>query len=93
MLALVIAILVLLVLQTALQLFHYLELRDFVRLEMSRGAVQYQSVAESIKAPKATGKPRVVTTEGREIKATDELVDLADLDPEVGIKAIEDYGS
>lgn len=54
--------------------------------------VDYQTAVESIKAPKEYQPPKI-TGRGRKLVDQSELVDLADLDPEIGIKALEELGN
>lgn len=55
---------------------------DYVR------AAQTPKTRQRIFAPKTL----VATQGGRSVKETPTLVDMSELDPEVGIKALEDYG-
>jgi len=67
-------------------------LRDANREIISEQRIDYQKAVESTKVPKEYQPPQI-TSKGRKLVDQSEMVDLADLDPEVGIQALEEMGN
>ena len=62
------------------------------KLMSSANQDSYQKAVETQKAPKEF-LPPAITSRGRKLVDQNQLVDLADIDPEIGIAALEEMGN
>lgn len=53
---------------------------------------EYELAVTNRKTPKPNGQPSIAEQRGRQVKPVEELVDMADLDPLVGMEAVERLG-
>lgn len=89
----VILVFLLLVGMTVAMYLMWQKISTYISWNTNYQTAEYQRSVTTSKKPTLFSKPQKVEQKGRDLKNTDDLVDLADLDWEKGYKALEDIAN